>query len=78
MWDSRFDFEDVAGQLTVPKDKKMIEDLGVEQSLDAIQSNSLWAASLAAESKKLISSFGETRRLTSLRIWSCWIKYTRP
>ncbi|MCI22882.1 hypothetical protein A2U01_0044060, partial [Trifolium medium] len=54
LWDSRFPFEDVVDQLTVPEDKKAIEDLGVEKSLDVVQSYSLWAASLAAESKKLV------------------------
>jgi hypothetical protein len=62
LWDSRFPLEDVMDQLTVAEDKKAIEDLGVEQSLEAIQSYSLWAASLAAESKKLVTSFGEQRR----------------
>ncbi|GAU33095.1 hypothetical protein TSUD_259460 [Trifolium subterraneum] len=62
LWDSRFPLNEVVDQLTVPEDKKAIDDLGVEQSLDAIQSYSLWEASLAAESKKQIIGFSEQRR----------------
>jgi myosin heavy subunit len=61
LWDSRFPLEEVVAHLSVPEDKKAIEDLGVEQSLDAIQSYSLWTASLAAESKRLLTGFSEQR-----------------
>jgi archaellum component FlaC len=62
LWDSRFPLEEVVNSLSVPEDKKAMEDLGVEQSLDAIQSYSLWTASLAAESKRLLTGFSKQRR----------------
>jgi hypothetical protein len=64
-WDVHFSGEEVIPHYTTSSDVKLIQDLGFEQSLEAVRAYGLWSASLATETCKTLKE-ERSRYLSSM------------
>ncbi|KAK2381096.1 hypothetical protein QL285_068735 [Trifolium repens] len=64
-WDVHFSGEEVIPHYTTSSDVKLIQDLGFEQSLEAVRAYGLWSASLATETSKTLKE-ERSRYLSSM------------
>jgi hypothetical protein len=53
-WDVQFSGGEVVSQYTTPSDKEKIKKIGFEQSLEAVRTYSLWTASVATETSRIL------------------------
>jgi len=69
LWDVDFPFNKVLNQVSTPEDTATMEHLGIQESLQAMRSYSLWASALANSTEKLCRGQHDhyVKKLQSLR-----------
>ncbi|CAJ2634431.1 unnamed protein product [Trifolium pratense] len=53
-WDMQFSGGEVVSQYNTPSDKEKIQKIGFEQSLEAVRTYTLWTASIATETSRIL------------------------